>query len=60
MGFDFPYHSHKALFIPSFDKVVRVVEWVFVGMVSEVEWVYGIDTERVYAEGTVREDSDLW
>jgi hypothetical protein len=60
MEFDFPYQSREALFISSFDEVVGVVEQVLVGMVSEVEWVYGIVAECVYAKGVVREDSNLW
>jgi hypothetical protein len=48
------------LIISGFDEVVGVVEQVFVGMVSEVEWVYDIVTERVCAGGTAREDSNLW
>ena len=60
MRFDLPYKSNEALFISSLDEVVSVVDEVFVGMVSEVEWVYGVVAECVYTEGAVRADSDLW
>ena len=30
------------------------------GLVGVAEWDYGVVAERVYAEGTIREDFDLW
>ena len=48
------------MFISGFDEIVGVMEQFLVGMVGEVEWVYGIVAESVYTNNTVYEDSNLW